>query len=451
LVSSTIEVQRIKKSPRFSSRPRREGSSSPRSRRSSSRGHAGKHFDTGEEKPSSRSRRDRSSSRSRIERPPSHSHVERGPKNHFDTRDEISSSQPRPFELSSPSRPTRSSSRRSRAEEREDTHDVDVRDELSTPRGRRQYESLTSFESTRPQSISCSLAASPRYSLPVSCDLKTPRSSGRGPGFHFGQKTPRSSGRNVEIDFENESSLRSQESRSQVSNSHSSALMTHLLQEKEAQQQVMDQVSQEKEAQQQVMNQLSQEKEAQQQILNHLSQEKENATYQVSVLQNENMELRAKLANYEVMQNENAQLRAKLTNYDTIQNENGQLHAKLANRDATQNENATLHAQLAKLQDIQSQLSDVVDTAERRESARIQASTERRKVLLEMLATEEKHDQAEKANCQVRSIDSVRREMQHLVMESGGRGGGNSRGGVGSMVDHRRNNIAGYRVNGAFE
>mmetsp|Transcript_34122 Transcript_34122/g.72693 ORF Transcript_34122/g.72693 Transcript_34122/m.72693 type:complete len:715 (+) Transcript_34122:206-2350(+) len=471
-VSSTIDIEKSIKSARSSSKVRRDRSSSSRPL------HTEKRFDSRDERPSSRSQRELPSSRSghsRLgrERPLSHNRVERAARKHFDSRDEISSSSLHE-ERSSALPPGQSSSRI--PTEKKVTNDVASREEISSL-GRRQYDNHTaarnahSLESIdlnrpsgeRPQSISCSLV-SPRYH-----DLKTPRSSGRGPGF-----------RSVDFDFEKDSTIRSQESRSfESNNKYGSSHVSHLSQENEAQRQVMNQLSQEKEAQrqlinqlleekeaqQQIINQLSQEKDAQQQLLNHLtqereaqqqlmnqiSQEKEDAKYQASALQNENTELRAKVADFEAIQNENIQLRAKLTNYDTIQNENGQLHAKLVNHDAVQDENAKLHAQLAKLQDIQSELSGAVDVADRRESARVQASTDRRKRLLEMLAMEEKHDQDEKTNFlfqgdtlgrafgqQIRSIDGVRKEMQHLT--------------TGDRIIHQcNNNISGYRMNGAFE
>lgn len=367
---------------------------------------------------------------------------------------------------------SRRSSSRSPVERVNITH-VDAQDETSTSSGR-QHESrsttknahsldrIESYHSVgeRPQSISCSLA-SPRYH-----DMKTPRSSGKGPGFHFGMKSPRSSKHSVGFDFEIESSLQNHDSRSEESYAeHDSAftnnlsrekesqqdavnqlsqenkadlqfmnqlsheeevqqqVMEQLSQEKEAQQNLINELLQEKEAQQQLMHQLSQEKEAQQQIISHLSQEKENALYQVSVLQSENMGLRSTMTDSKMMQqNENILFRSKLANYETIQNENGQLHAKLASHDDIKNENAQLHAQLAKLEDIQSKLTVVVDVVERRESARIQVSTERRKRLLGMLAMEEKQDQEEKTNAmafgqQVRNIGDVTLGMQNLMIK----------------------------------
>eukprot|EP00581_Thalassiosira_minuscula_P032633 CAMPEP_0183771652 /NCGR_PEP_ID=MMETSP0739-20130205/33243_1 /TAXON_ID=385413 /ORGANISM="Thalassiosira miniscula, Strain CCMP1093" /LENGTH=220 /DNA_ID=CAMNT_0026012101 /DNA_START=1 /DNA_END=661 /DNA_ORIENTATION=- len=212
----------------------------------------------------------------------------------------------------------------------------------------------------------------------------------------------------------------------------------------------------ERQAQQELINHISKEKEVHQQAMNHLSQEKDDAKYQVSVLENENMELRARLTNYEALQSENIQLRAKLAAYDTIQQENSQLRAKLASNDATQRENAKLRDQVAKLQDIQSQFSNAVDIAERRESARIQAYAERRKALLEMLAVEEKQDQAEKSKYmyrgetlerafrqQVRSMEGLQRDMHQV--EDGIDGDGLRD--VMSPMNHRKDTVAGYRMN----
>ena len=150
LISSTVEVQRGKKSPRSSSRPQRDRSSS-RSRRSSSRNRS---------------------------------------EGYLDMRDDIST--PRSHRLTSYASP---------------------RNQLTAARiaagslGNREH-SRRSLDTTRPQSISCT--PSPRYherKTPRS-------SGGRGPGFNFGQKTPRSSSsrHSVQFSFDNESSVPSRES-----------------------------------------------------------------------------------------------------------------------------------------------------------------------------------------------------------------------------------------------
>lgn len=117
---------------------------------------------------------------------------------------------------------------------------------------------------------------SPRY-----FDMVTPRSSGRGT-FYSEQSTPRCSSR-VVFDFTNDSTPPS-----------SSPMNNHFVSNR------------------------SREKLVQMHALRHQSHEN---NIDMQRLANENMELRAKLTDYELIQNENTQLRAKLAKMQEVQHD----------------------------------------------------------------------------------------------------------------------------------
>jgi hypothetical protein len=156
--------------------------------------------------------------------------------------------------------------RKERAASYDHSDQLDRRDEGSTPRATGEsYESLTSSREINIAAIATS-HVSPRH-----FDMVTPRSSGRGrrspSAFQFGQTTPRSPYR-VAFDCMNDS------------NTHS--------------------------------NDLNQQRNRHHQSLMNMN---------VEFLANENMELRAKLADYELIQKENTQLRAKLVKMQEVQRE----------------------------------------------------------------------------------------------------------------------------------
>ena len=217
------------------------------------------------------------------------------------------------------STPSRKSSLRVHSEWAPASTKYDERDEVSTPRARinesratpRSLQSLRADLSTHSieslahanptgesrLGIESSLV-SPRY-----CEMITPRSSGRGVSshasprtprssgrgsFHYGQQTPRST-RSVVFDFTNDpipSNLPPPRP------PHSPSLVKNYLTDRETM--------------------------AQLQIMNHLSKEKMDEQYQ-DHLAKENMELRAKLAEYEMMKAENTHLRAKLAKTQEVQ------------------------------------------------------------------------------------------------------------------------------------
>ena len=352
----------------------------------------------------------RTPSRSRRGRP---STLSRAMHDDVEARDDRPSS--RPPSRSRKDRPT-SQSRNHHLDERDDMRQYEIHGttpiyDSSRRLDRQQFESFghSSLES-KPQSMMSSLG-SPRYH-----EMKTPKSSGRNRAYSFGQKE----GRRVEFG----ASSRSHES--SIASSRMS--QPRLSQDRE----VKQHLSQEREAQQHVVNRLSHENEAQEQVMNHLSQEHDTMAHQVSLLITENSQLHSQLAETQMMQNECAQLRIKLANYERTQHENAQLHAKLASFEKMKNQNIHLHSKLAKLQDIQVQLGAVVDIAERRENARMNASAERRKMLLELLAAEDKHDQSERSNflykgdtlgrgfdMQIKELDLLRAEMLACVVTGG--------------------------------
>ena len=298
----TAEVRRGTKSPRSSSVPLTQS-------RMSSRGRY-------QEK---EARKEPSLSRSRV---PS-----RGRSREIEVYDEDSSDSSRELSRSHrkmrSSSPSRRSSLRVHSEWAPASTKYDERDEVSTPRARNNerratprslqsfradlstlsIESLAHPNPTRGSRLEiASSLASPRY-----CDMITPRSSGRGVGFQFSPRTPRSSGRgsfhsglqtprstrSVVFDFTNDPIPRSHDmnlpppppppSPSLVNN--------HLL---------------------------DREKMAQLQVMNRLSKENMDEKYQ-DYLAKENMELRAKLAEYEMMKAENTHLRAKLAKTQEVQ------------------------------------------------------------------------------------------------------------------------------------
>lgn len=152
---------------------------------------------------------------------------------------------------------------------------LDRRDEGSTSRHHKtehratggSYESLTHSSSSREINIA---AIATSHVSPRHFDMVTPRSSGRGrrspSAFQFGQTTPRSPYR-VAFDCMNDS------------NTHS--------------------------------HDLNQQRNSHQSLVN----------INVEYLAIENMELRAKLADYELIQKENTQLRAKLVKMQDVQRE----------------------------------------------------------------------------------------------------------------------------------
>lgn len=343
-VASTIEVPRS--SPRSSSRGRARSSSRSRARRSSSRSHREPLMSTTMETKSPRS-----SSRSR--------------------RTEDCSSPLSRGERSS-SRITERSSSRPRS---------DARDELPTPR-RQMVESRVSPRSLRsvsvrgdysfggkPQSISCSLA-SPRYH-----DMKTPRSSGsgRGPAGFFGQKTPRSSGRSVEFDFED---TKSQEDGRRMSPPPPSPSVSHVNRLPPIRMQDSRTAPAKHRGTKQGESDYLVKHEQSRLQQENAELQKENAE-----LHARNTELRAKLAEYSGGGGI-AELRAKLAQ---VNEENRQLKEKLEHFDAMQEE-------VTKLRDIH---NEIIQRKNEHENVQLQASAERRRMLLELLAVEEQQEQLE--------------------------------------------------------
>ena len=290
----------------------------------------------------------------------------------------------------------------------------DARDEVSTPRSHhnndrgattpRSYQSILAARtrgSLRTQSSSHSIAPhsiissvpSPRYH-----DMKTPRSSGRGPGFSFGSSsnTPSNSSRSsnsLGINFERESCTRGQKNDVCGERTASFALKSNPPSLASS----MSQLSFRFEGDctrpsLTVENGSSLDKKERQdryqQILNHTPQDRTGPSFRSSEEQQ---------SSFATIQAENAQLRATLMDYLTIQSENRQLQAQLANYHAVFHENQELHAKLAKLQDIQNEFSEIVNLLQRRESLRVSVSSNRKKFLLEMLAAEDNLNQEEQS------------------------------------------------------
>ncbi|KAL3771633.1 hypothetical protein ACHAWU_007750 [Discostella pseudostelligera] len=275
----------------------------------------------------------------------------------------------------------------------------------------RSRDSASTSHSIAPHSITCSIA-SPRYH-----DMKTPRSSGRGPGFSFGSITPNAShSSSLGFNFERETYTRGRSNDGCGGKIGSNALRSST----PSSTSLMSQLSVRGDHGTRLRPSLSlplekdslEKKERQ----GSLSQVKMGASYNSW----------GGHQAFEAMQAENAQLHAKLTNYLTIENENRQLHAKLANYHAVCHENQELRAALAKLNDIQSELSEIVGLLQRRESIRVSVSANRKKFLLEMLAAEENLDQEERSGLlyngetlpmamerQITSIRQLRNEMGH--------------------------------------
>lgn len=214
--------------------------------------------------------------------------------------------------------------------------------------------------------------------------MKTPRSSGRGPGFSFASSTPSSSRNSLDSNHERESYTRSQRN-----DDRGGRTGNYLKSNPPSLTSSLSQLSVRLEGGHgsfrpsltfEVDSLEKKDRQGKQHlILNRKSQEKTNVTYRSLGEQQ----------SFEALQAENAQLHAKLMNYLTIQNENRQLHAQLANYHAVCQENQELHVKLAKLQDIQSEFSEIFDLLQRRESLRVSVSANRKKFLLEMLAAED--------------------------------------------------------------
>jgi hypothetical protein len=228
----------------------------------------------------------------------------------------------RRFRKKRSSSPSRRSSLRVHSEWAPASTKYDERHEVSTPRARNNESRATpkSLQSLRANLSALSIEnlahsnpcesrlgiasslVSPRY-----CEMITPRSSGRGVSSHASPRTPRSSGhgvsfvsglhtprstRSVVFDFTNDQIPRSHDMNLVQPPPPSPSLVHNHL--------------------------LDKEKMAQLQVVNRVSQENMDEQYHV-YLAKENMELRAKLVDYEIMRAENTQLRAKLAKMQEVQ------------------------------------------------------------------------------------------------------------------------------------